>query len=324
MIKKCIGCGCLLQDKDKNSLGYIFDINQELCERCFRLKNYGEYQSVSLNNNDYKKIINSIPSTSLVVYIVSLLNINFDYINNFKNVLIVLTKKDILPKTIRDEKIIKYVSDKVENFLDIEVVSASNNYNIDNLYTKLKKYGKDKEIYFAGMTNSGKSTLLNKLIENYTNEPPKITTSIYPSTTLNKINIKIGNLKIIDTPGLLNTKSILNYLTLKEIKKITPKKELKPRSYQIKRSASLLIENYLQINIHGSDNIVFFLANNLKITRIVYDKEKLKNKYKYHLVLKPNNDIVIDDLCFIKFQKSIQVDIYSLHNINITSRNNLI
>lgn len=324
MIKKCIGCGCLLQDKDKNSLGYIFDINQELCERCFRLKNYGEYQSVSLNNNDYKKIINSIPSTSLVVYIVSLLNINFDYINNFKNVLIVLTKKDILPKTIRDEKIIKYVSDKVENFLDIEVVSASNNYNIDNLYTKLKKYGKDKEIYFAGMTNSGKSTLLNKLIENYTNEPPKITTSIYPSTTLNKINIKIGNLKIIDTPGLLNTKSILNYLTLKEIKKITPKKELKPRSYQIKRSASLLIENYLQINIHGSDNIVFFLANNLKITRIVYDKEKLKNKYKYHLVLKPNNDIVIDDLCFIKFQKSIQVDIYSLYNINITSRNNLI
>lgn len=324
MIKKCIGCGCLLQDKDKNSLGYIFDINQELCERCFRLKNYGEYQSVSLNNNDYKKIINSIPSTSLVVYIVSLLNINFDYINNFKNVLIVLTKKDILPKTIRDEKIIKYVSDKVENFLDIEVVSASNNYNIDNLYTKLKKYGKNKEIYFAGMTNSGKSTLLNKLIENYTNEPPKITTSIYPSTTLNKINIKIGNLKIIDTPGLLNTKSILNYLTLKEIKKITPKKELKPRSYQIKRSASLLIENYLQINIHGSDNIVFFLANNLKITRIVYDKEKLKNKYKYHLVLKPNNDIVIDDLCFIKFQKSIQVDIYSLYNINITSRNNLI
>lgn len=324
MIKKCIGCGCLLQDKDKNSLGYIFDINQELCERCFRLKNYGEYQSVSLNNNDYKKIINSIPSTSLVVYIVSLLNINFDYINNFKNVLIVLTKKDILPKTIRDEKIIKYVSDKVENFLDIEVVSASNNYNIDNLYTKLKKYGKDKEIYFAGMTNSGKSTLLNKLIENYTNEPPKITTSIYPSTTLNKINIKIGNLKIIDTPGLLNTKSILNYLTLKEIKKITPKKELKPRNYQIKRSASLLIENYLQINIHGSDNIVFFLANNLKITRIVYDKEKLKNKYKYHLVLKPNNDIVIDDLCFIKFQKSIQVDIYSLYNINITSRNNLI
>ena len=111
---------------------------------------------------------------------------------------------------------------------------------------------------------------------------------------------------------------------MKEIKKITPKKELKPRSYQIKRSASLLIENYLQINIHGSDNIVFFLANNLKITRIVYDKEKLKNKYKYHLVLKPNNDIVIDDLCFIKFQKSIQVDIYSLYNINITSRNNLI
>lgn len=324
MIKKCIGCGYYLQDKDKNGLGYVPDINRELCERCFRLKNYGNYQSVTLNNIDYKKIINNIPTTSLVVYVVSLLNFNLDFINDFNNYMIVLTKKDLLPKTVKDEKLLKYVKNKVNNCLDIEIVSANKNCSIDKLYNKIKEYGKNKDIYFVGMTNSGKSTLINTFIKNYTNETPKITTSIYPSTTLNKINITIGDLKIIDTPGLLNTKSILNYLPLNEIKKITPKRELKPRSYQIKGSAKLLIENYLQINIQGSDNIVFFISNNLNIKRITRDNESLKNKYKHNLVLNSNNDIVIDDLCFIKFQKAIQVEVYTLHDINVTLRNNLI
>lgn len=68
------------------------------------------------------------------------------------------------------------------------------------------------------MTNSGKSTLINKLIKNYTDKQLEVTTSLYPSTTLNKIEINLDNLKIIDTPGLLNEGSILNNLSLKEIK----------------------------------------------------------------------------------------------------------
>ena len=51
---------------------------------------------------------------------------------------------------------------------------------------------------------------------------------------------------------------------------------------------------------------------------------KLKETKKYSFNLKKNKDIVIEDLCFIKFQDSIDVDIYSLYDINIYTRNNLI
>ena len=199
------------------------------------IRNYGEYKAVTLNNKDYTDILNSIPKDALVVYLTSLLNINLEYINKFNNVILVLTKKDLLPKSVQDYKLINYISNITNNYLDIEIISSIKNYNLDSLLNKIKKYNKsNKEIYFVGMTNSGKSTLINKLIKNYTDKQLEVTTSLYPSTTLNKIEINLDNLKIIDTPGLLNEGSILNNLSLKEIKKIAPKKEIKPRSYQLK------------------------------------------------------------------------------------------
>ena len=104
---KCNGCGIELQDKNKNALGYTEDISKELCMRCFRLTNYGEYQKVSLNNEEYTKIINSIPKDSLVVYTTDILSLNTSIINNFKKILLVITKRDILPKSIKEDKLIR-------------------------------------------------------------------------------------------------------------------------------------------------------------------------------------------------------------------------
>ena len=322
MTKKCTGCGSNLQNIDIKGLGYTENLDNDLCQRCFKLKNYGEYQSVSLNNENYQKIIDSIPSTALVVYLTSLLNINLEYINKFKKPLIVLTKKDLLPKSIKEQKLINYIKVHSNNYLDIEVVSAIKNYNLDNLINKIRKYGKEKEIYFVGMTNSGKSTLINSLIRNYAKNNIEIITSIYPSTTLNKINVKLDDLEIIDTPGLLSENSLINSLSLMEIKKITPKKEIKPRSYQLKENAILLIENIVIIETSSADNITIYLANNLKITKL-YNKNKQFSK-KYEIHISKNSDVVIEDLCFVKFQKESDIIIYSPYKMNIYTRDNLI
>lgn len=324
MIKKCQGCGVILQTTNNNKEGYIDDTYKNICERCFKLKNYGQYEKVTFNNETYKQILSEIPKDSLVVYLTSLLNINLDYIKEFKNVIIVLTKKDLLPKSIKDYKLVKYITNITSNYLDIEIISAIKNYNLDNLISKIKKYSINKEVYFVGMTNSGKSTLINKLIKNYSDKDLEVTTSMYPSTTLNKIEINIEDLKIIDTPGLLSSGSILNSLNPQEIKKITPKKEIKPRSYQLKDSGSLLIDNYIRIDYYCDNNIVVYLANNLNITKVNHQNPKLKDTNKHSLNLSENKDIVIEDLCFIKFTKACQITIYTPYQVNIYERDNLI
>lgn len=324
MIKKCLGCGIDLQTEDIKNEGYVDNIDKEVCERCFKLKNYGQYKEVSLDNNTYKQILSSIPKDSLVVYLTSLLNINIDYIKDFKNVIIVLTKKDLLPKSVKDYKLINYISNITDNYLDIEIISSIKNYNLDNLLNKIKKYSNNKEVYFVGMTNSGKSTLINKLIKNYSDNEQEITTSIYPSTTLNKIETTIDNIKVIDTPGLLSSGSILNSLSLKEIKKITPKKEIKPRSYQLKGEGTLVIDNYIRMDYYTDNNITIYIANNINITKMTHNNQKLKNTTKYRFHLNKDKDIVIEDLCFIKFTKECEIDIYTPYNINIYTRDNLI
>lgn len=324
MIKRCLGCGVILQYTDQNKEGYINDIEKDVCERCFRLKYYGEYKEVSIGNETYKSILSNIPKDALVVYLVSLLNINFDYIKEFKNVIVVLTKRDLLPKSVKDNKLIDYISKIVNNYLDIEIISSKKNYNLDNLLSKIQKHSHNKEIYFVGMTNSGKSTLINKLIENYSPQEQEVTTSMYPSTTLNKLEINLNGMKIIDTPGLLSKGSILNSLDLKEVKKVTPKKEIKPRSYQLKGQGSLMIENYVRIDYYTDNNIAIYLSNDLNITKMTHNNPRLKDSNKHSFNLGNDKDIVIEDLCFIKFTKSCKIDIYTSLDVNIYERNNLI
>lgn len=325
MIKKCTGCGVELQTENKEKEGFVEDINNKLCTRCFKLKNYGEYKEVSLDNEDFTKILKEIPKESLVVYLTSSLNINLDYLENLNNVILVLTKKDLLPKSVQDYKLINYIKNITNNYLDIEIISTIKNYNLDNLLNKIKKYNKNNnKVYFVGMTNSGKSTLINKMIKNYTDKEIEVTTSIYPSTTLDKVEIELGDIKIIDTPGLLNRGSTLKNITLKEIKKITPKKEIKPRSYQLKGKGSLLIEDYIRLDYYADNNITIYIANNLNITKMTQNNPKLKENKKITFNLEEGKDIVVEDLCFIKFTKKGKVDIYTKYDVNIYERKNLI
>ena len=314
MNRKCMGCGNILKDDE---------LEHNICNRCFRLKHYGEYHVTNKDNCDYSKIINNIDSNDLVIYVTSLLNLTIMDLSKFKNVIVVLTKRDILPKSIKDNKIIDYVKNYYK-FKDIEVISSIKNYNLDNLISKIEKYNK-KKVYLIGNTNSGKSTLLNKLIENYSESDIDITTSMYPSTTLDTIEVKINDIEFIDTPGIIDNGSVINYIDYKMLKKITPKKEVKPRTYQIKGKGSLVIEDLVRIDYETNDNsMTIYIANSVNILRVGEGNPRLKDLPKREFNLKNDKDIVITDLCFIKFVKGLKVKIYANNNINVYERDNLI
>ncbi len=73
--KRCQGCGVLLQDENVLQEGYTTNLENDLCQRCFRMKNYGEYQVITKSNEEYIKILEEVGKTKdLVLYITDLLN----------------------------------------------------------------------------------------------------------------------------------------------------------------------------------------------------------------------------------------------------------
>lgn len=321
-MSKCIGCGIELQNIDITKDGYVNDINDKLCQRCFRIKYYNEYKVTNKNNNDYIEILNNISDNNLVVYVTSPLDIRLDYIDSFKNVIVVLTKRDILPKSVNDEKLINYIK-KRYNCLEVVVVSSNKNYNIDYLFNLIKKY--NMETYIIGTTNGGKSTLVNKFIKNYTTLDTFVTSSMYPSTTLGEIKLNIDNVDIVDTPGLINKGSITNYIDSKLLKKITIKKEIKPKTYQLRGKGSILLDNLVRIDYDTKEtSMTLYLSNLINVRFLGKNNSDLKDLKVNKFNLKENKDIVISDLCFIKFTKEVNLDIYLVNDVLIYERDNLI
>ena len=325
MNNKCIGCGIKLQNEDESMDGYVSNNDHRLCCRCFKIKNYGQNKDVILGNEDYLEILNSISDNDLVVYVSSLLTLNLDYVKQFKNIVLVLTKRDIMPKSIKDEKIVNYVSNRY-GIKDIVVVSAFKKMNLDCLYNKLEKLGKGKKIYFVGSTNSGKSTLINEMIKSYNGYDGEITMSSFPSTTLGTIDVKIGELDVVDTPGIVVDDSIINYVDLKSIKKLNSKKEIKPITFQVKGNGSILLDEICRIDYDTDiSSMTFYVSNSLRVDKISLNNNRRMLDYKsLEYNLNNDSDLVIEDVGFIKITNGMNVKVYYKDSINIRVRDNLI
>ena len=329
-MSKCIGCGVKLQTNSNESLGYTTNLDNKLCERCFRIRNYNDYKFVIKDNNDYINILKDINKTNdLVVLVVDLFNISkhlndiSKYIDN--NILLVLTKRDILPKSCYDEKFKEYFKNYNLNILDTVVVSSNKNYNLDTLYEKINNYKISNNVYVVGFTNSGKSTLINKIIYNYSSSDMVITTSNLPSTTIDSITVKVNDdLTLIDTPGLLDDGDIINFIDSKTLKKIVPNKELKPITYQIKDKQTILIDELVRLDLTDKNSMTIYMSNNLKIKRLFKETNALKNLKKHELDVDCDNDVVVQGLGFIKFTHKAKIVLYTKENISVYVRKNLI
>lgn len=296
---KCIGCGVAIQTEHKNQLGYAPEsaLQREtiVCQRCFRLKHYNEVQDVPLTEDDFLKILSSLGERrALIVKIVDIFDFNGSWLPSLQrfvgnnDILLVGNKVDLLPKAVKKSRLIHWLKHEASQLglkpVDVFVMSATKSNHLEEVAKAIEHYRRGQDVYIVGCTNVGKSTFINQLIKQFSGEENVITTSHFPGTTLSTIEIPLEDGKaLIDTPGIINSHQMAHYVDERDLKVITPEREIKPKVYQLNEGQTLYFGGLARFDyiLGGRRAFTCYFANNLPIHRTRVDKAD--ELYKNHV-----------------------------------------
>ncbi|MGM0828436.1 MAG: ribosome biogenesis GTPase YqeH [Bacillota bacterium] len=305
----CIGCGVEIQTENKEGMGYApssaLQKEEIICQRCFRLKHYNEVQDVPLTDDDFLKILNELgDSEGLIVKIVDIFDFNGSWLPGLHRfvgsnpILLIGNKVDLLPKSVKPSKLIHWMKHEASQLglkpIDVQLVSAAKGQGITDAIEAIEHYRNGKDVYVVGCTNVGKSTFINRIIKHVSGEQDVITTSHFPGTTLDMIQIPLDDEEsLIDTPGIINHHQMAHFVDKQDLKIITPKKEIKPRTFQLNPEQTLFFGGLARFDFMAGERQAFtcYFSNELSIHRTKIEKaDELYKNHAGELLQPPRKD----------------------------------
>ncbi|KAG4305624.1 hypothetical protein PORY_001180 [Pneumocystis oryctolagi] len=294
-----------------------------LCQRCHNLIHHSTLSTEFLTHSETLSSADWVSAllkekNALVIHVIDSIDFPHSYIPELYSLLgknarifyviskidIICQKKHMLGK-IRNyfisemAKIVHSIEKKVVS--SVILTSAVKGWGIDQLITSINEYkAKKSNLYFIGMTNVGKSSIISKFSSQvgYKETP---TVSFLPNTTINPINInvnKLGNLfgsvkAVVDTPGLSALdRQLFKYVDYNNLKVYVPKKKFpKTKPLVMKAGQSIIIERIIRIDHLETLNI----DNRLIITPYTFLPIHLTNTKKAGYIFKVDIDNNIDD-----------------------------
>ena len=347
IFKKCAGCGIELQFEDKNREGYVpkekFMTEENLlCQRCYKIKNYGQNIGNNLKKEDYsKEVSDSIKKADIILPIFDIIDFEgsftqeiLDYLRDYRSI-ILINKIDLLPEFIHPAEIADWVKERLieEDIVpdDIGFLSAKSKYGVNGIIRKIKNLFPDKKVkaVVMGASNVGKSSVINLLLGK-----DRITISKYSGTTLKAISNKIPktDITITDTPGLIPEGRISDLISVETGLKLVPSGEISRKTFKPEENKVFMFdvicrfkilknrnkneENYKPIfSVYSSKNVKFHITKEERIEELLngdffelfQGKEKdkyLQNKFITHIVeIQENEDLVIAGLGWVNVKR---------------------
>ena len=263
--KKCTGCGMELQFEDEKKEGYVpeekFIMEGDLlCQRCFKIKNYGKNSVNNFKSEDYsKEVLNSVKKSDIILPIFDIIDFEgsfteeiLDYLRDYRSIVLV-NKTDLLPGFVHPTEIADWIKDRLaeEDIVpeNIAFISAKSKYGINGVIRKIKSIFPDKKVkaVVLGVSNVGKSSVINLLLGKN-----KITTSKYSGTTLKSINNKIPDtdITITDTPGLIpKEKRLSDMLSVETGLKLVPSGEISRKTFKLEEGQVFMFDAFCRFKV---------------------------------------------------------------------------
>lgn len=365
MKNRCDGCGAKIQMTDPKKIGYIrsevYYKNPDnfLCERCHNLKHYNKFTDVAIDERKFYSNIEKIAKTdALIVYMVDGLDLEgtlVDDINKlfpYNKIMMVINKFDLFLSSTKPSKVKNYIQNilKEKNIKvsSLNLISAKNEKDVLKIYKEIMRLKGENDAYVFGMTNVGKSSLINELIKVNTNIVGEITTSNMPSTTLDIIKVSLPDKTYLyDMPGIINKHQVTYYLTKETLNKVLPKKYIKPKTFQLNPKQTLFIGGFAYFNFLDGERASFvtnfsneIIIHRTKLERneeffekhkddmlilpIESERKKMGKLVRHKFIVDGNKEISISGLGFVAIHGKLVVEVVTYENIKVSMREALI
>lgn len=355
MSKICKGCGVTLQNEHPDKIGYTPNLDKEYCQRCFRLTHYNDVvisMQQGIDNDELLEKVNDLDA--LVVWVVDVVDFESSLIKGMnrhligKDILLVCTKSDLLPRDINPNKIANFIMRRLKEH-GIKIVGVTlcpdlhkqDPESIENVNEAIEQVRDNRNVVLLGNANAGKSTLLNGLLNS-----TELTTSWHPGTTLDLNPIEYNGYTLYDTPGIVNSKSLLTYVPVDQLKDVIFQKQINPKKFQLTKNQSLAVGGYVRLDLKDCDkvNVVCYFNERLNIHRGKMEQadqlwgthlnellspslnDEFRDMKKYTSTKKiPKMDVVIAGLGWFCIQGDVsQIDVYVNENVDVIFREAMI
>ena len=275
MTRVCRGCGAVLQHTDKSLPGYTPKEDSDYCQRCFRLIHYDDPVFSMREGIDPEAVRSRVEAMdAAVVWVVDLFDFEAGMIPGLakrlagKDIILVCTKRDLLPQDINDEKLARFVFERLKDYgvhVRKLIFSEMNRPECaEEVKEAVRAYADGGRAVVMGKANSGKSTLLNRMMG-----ADVLTSSRYPGTTLAFNDTEIDGIVYTDTPGIEVRGSMVNAVDEKDLKTVLPAWTVKPQVYQVTGDQCFSVGGLAQVYLLGCEkaSAVFWLSGRLNVHR---------------------------------------------------------
>ncbi|TGG89128.1 ribosome biogenesis GTPase YqeH [Geotoga petraea] len=298
---KCEGCGVTIQSLDKEKAGYIpqnvldekiIENDKILCQRCFKLKNYNHLMPFNLDSDFLPQLEEVVKDFNTIIWVIDIMDFEGTFRDEIaeklkgKEVILLANKIDLLPKTSALSEVKEWLFKKVRNKLrikkeNIRMISAKTGFGFNKIRKIITMTEKEKAL-IIGVTNTGKSSVLNKISEG------DATVSSYPGTTLSLIKTYLSqsNIEIYDTPGIEPDDRLYDFFDIYTQVKMVPNKNIEIGTYKLEKERVFFISSlvYFIVEERGEGDLkpifTVFASNNISVheTNIEKIEDVMKNR----------------------------------------------
>lgn len=298
---KCEGCGVTIQSFDKEKPGYIpqnvldekiIENDKILCQRCFKLKNYNQLMPYNLDSDFLPQLEKVVNDFNTIIWVIDIIDFEGTFRDEIaeklkgKEVILLANKIDLLPKTSALSEVKEWLFKKVRNKIkikkeNIRMISAKTGFGFNKIRKIVTMEEKEKAL-IIGVTNTGKSSVLNKISEG------DATVSSYPGTTLSLIKTYLSqsNIEIYDTPGIEPDDRLYEFFDIYTQVKMVPNKNVEIGTYKLEKERVFFISSLIHFIVEerAEDDLdpifTVFASNNISVheTNIEKIEDVMKNR----------------------------------------------